>query len=301
VADAFNHNHVSANLLDSGATGRTIVRCATLSALWDYIGYKNDAGYVIIHGDAPASVTAGQVAIGGGEVWASGIGKFGNRVQLSSAGGTAFLQGYVLDGAAAYAPLRIMGTAIAIEPESNPLIIHGTAPSSVSAGQVAIGGGLVKSYLGYQACTAGSDTVAGASYFAYLDPANGRGAIWQLNAARGLDLWMHNDMDWLKTLRVSKDGISTFYGDIKATTAGKGLFIAEGSNAKMGQVTLVAGTATVSTTAVNANSRIFLTAVNAGVASVMRVSAITNGTSFVITASSGSDTSVVNWIIIDAA
>jgi hypothetical protein len=56
--------------------------------------------------------------------------------------------------------------------------------------------------------------------------------------------------------------------DVKVTVAGKGLFVKEGSNAKMGTAVLSSGTAVVSTTAVTATSRIFLTAQSLGTVSV---------------------------------
>jgi hypothetical protein len=91
-------------------------------------------------------------------------------------------------------------------------------------------------------------------------------------------------------------------GDLIASAAGKGIKIKEGSNAKMGTATLVGGTTTVNTTAVAANSRIFLTSQSdGGTVGFQRVSARTAGTSFTITSSSGSDTSTVAWIIFDPA
>lgn len=91
-------------------------------------------------------------------------------------------------------------------------------------------------------------------------------------------------------------------GNFKVTVAGKGIFIKEGSNARMGISTLTAGSVVVSTTAVAANSRIFLTNnVNGGTAGFLRVSAISAGTSFTITSSSGTDTSQIAWLIIDPA
>lgn len=93
-------------------------------------------------------------------------------------------------------------------------------------------------------------------------------------------------------------------GNLKIGTAGKGLFVKEGSNAKMGTVTLAAGTATVSTTAVTASSRIFLTAQSLGTVSVgqgLAVSAVVAGTSFTIKSQSASDTSVVAWMMVEPA
>jgi hypothetical protein len=90
--------------------------------------------------------------------------------------------------------------------------------------------------------------------------------------------------------------------DLRIASIGRGLEIAEGSNAKMGLATLVAGTVTVSTTAVAANSRIFLTAQSTGgTAGALRISARSAGTSFTITSTSGTDTSTVAWHIVGPA
>lgn len=67
-----------------------------------------------------------------------------------------------------------------------------------------------------------------------------------------------------------------------------------------GTATLVAGTVTVATTAVTASSRIFLTTnTPGGTPGWLQVSARTAGTSFTILSSSGTDTSVVAWQIIE--
>lgn len=77
------------------------------------------------------------------------------------------------------------------------------------------------------------------------------------------------------------------------------LKISEGGN-RMGVVTLVSGQATVSTSQVAANSRIFLTQQqDGGTPGAVRVSSRTVGTSFVIKSTSASDTSVVAWLIVD--
>lgn len=90
--------------------------------------------------------------------------------------------------------------------------------------------------------------------------------------------------------------------DFKITTAGKGLFVKEGANAKMGQAVLVGGTVTVNTTAVTANSRIQLThAVVGGTIGIVSVGTITAATSFVINSSNPLDTSTINWFIIEPA
>lgn len=87
-----------------------------------------------------------------------------------------------------------------------------------------------------------------------------------------------------------------------AGVAGGGLLIKEGSNAKMGVATLVGGTVTVNTTAVTANSRIYLTSqADGGTVGFQRISARVAATSFTITSSSGTDTSTVAWMIVEPA
>ncbi len=85
-------------------------------------------------------------------------------------------------------------------------------------------------------------------------------------------------------------------------TAGKGIQIKEGGTAaKMGSVALTAGAATVSTTAVTASSRIFVTSnADGGTPGWLRVDARNTGSgTFHIQSSSASDTSTVAWVIIE--
>lgn len=92
-------------------------------------------------------------------------------------------------------------------------------------------------------------------------------------------------------------------GNLKIDAVGSGIFIKEGSNARMGVATLVAGTVTVNTTAVTANSRILLTRQNhAGtVTGAVDVTARVAATSFTITSENAADTSDVAWLIIEPA
>jgi hypothetical protein len=81
--------------------------------------------------------------------------------------------------------------------------------------------------------------------------------------------------------------------------AGNGLKIPEGSDAKMGTATLVGGTVTVANTSVAANSRIFLTVSAAsGTQGHLRTTK-SAGASFTITSTSASETSTVDWLIVD--
>lgn len=82
-----------------------------------------------------------------------------------------------------------------------------------------------------------------------------------------------------------------------------GLNVGTGTNIaqiKHGRATLVGGTVTVSDTTVTANSRIFVSsAVDGGTPGWLRVSARVAGASFTILSSSGTDTSQVDWMIIN--
>jgi hypothetical protein len=89
-------------------------------------------------------------------------------------------------------------------------------------------------------------------------------------------------------------------GSFDVSTAGQGLRVAEGSNAKQGTAVLVAGSVVVANTSVTATSRIFVTSqVDGGTPGFLRVSARTAGTSFTITSSSGTDTSTVAYEIFE--
>jgi hypothetical protein len=89
-------------------------------------------------------------------------------------------------------------------------------------------------------------------------------------------------------------------GNIGTSTAGKGFSVKEGTNAKMGVTSLVAGTKVVSTTAVTANSRIFCFGqLDGGTPAFIRITGRTAGTSFTIASASGADTSTVAWILFE--
>jgi hypothetical protein len=78
-----------------------------------------------------------------------------------------------------------------------------------------------------------------------------------------------------------------------------GISLDEGTNKTMGVVTLSSGTATVNTTKVTSVSRIYLTSQSGATVASYRISARSAGTSFTITSSSGSDTNVIAWHIIE--
>jgi hypothetical protein len=82
--------------------------------------------------------------------------------------------------------------------------------------------------------------------------------------------------------------------------AGKPVYPTGAADAVVGTATLVGGTVTVSTTSVTASSKIFLSRNTAGgTVGDLRQGTIVAGTSFVINSASGTDTSTVNWWIVN--
>lgn len=102
---------------------------------------------------------------------------------------------------------------------------------------------------------------------------------------------------------MQSDGDVSMYGtNFTLGTVGGGLRVKEGTNARMGVATLAAGTVVVANTSVTANTRIFLTSQTSGAApGAVRVSARTAGTSFTISSTSGTDTSVVAYFLMEPA
>jgi hypothetical protein len=110
------------------------------------------------------------------------------------------------------------------------------------------------------------------------------------------------------TITATLGNITATNGNFVLGTAGNKLnstsvatTTAAGANS-FGTVALVAGTATVATTAVTASSMIFLTCQALGtvvVPSALCVSSKTAGTNFIITASQGTDTSTIAWFIVN--
>lgn len=96
-------------------------------------------------------------------------------------------------------------------------------------------------------------------------------------------------------------GTFNVFGALGVGTAGQTLSVKSGTNAKAGTTAaMTAGSVTVSTTAVTANSVIVASLKTAGgTVGAPFVGTITPGTSFVLKSTSGTDTSVYNWIILE--
>jgi hypothetical protein len=151
------------------------------------------------------------------------------------------------------------------------------------------------------------------SYNSWLryDKTNGKLYVWRNEAWAALDVsitdggttvYLTSTSDRLAIGATSATEKLDVTGNIRLTTAGNKLKIATGSNASVGTSTLVGGTVTVSTTAVATGSLIYVSRnTSGGTAGHLNApsASIVNGTSFVINSSSGTDTSTVNWWIVN--
>lgn len=107
----------------------------------------------------------------------------------------------------------------------------------------------------------------------------------------------------VSTLGTALSRLTSVYATLlSGTTVEAGLLKldATGADASMGKATLVAGTVTVNTTRVKTGSYIQLTAIGTTNAGHLGVGTIVDGTSFVISSSSGTDVREVFWEIKEA-
>lgn len=109
--------------------------------------------------------------------------------------------------------------------------------------------------------------------------------------------------NWSQIISADSSGNVSINGNLSLTTAGNKINIATGTNASVGTSSaMTAGTIVVNTTAVTANSIIFVSyntlAGTTGSVSAPSASRVP-GTSFTITSSSNTDTSTVNWWIVN--
>jgi hypothetical protein len=94
--------------------------------------------------------------------------------------------------------------------------------------------------------------------------------------------------------------VSLATADLDIATIGRGLQIAEGSNARMGVATLVAGTVTVANTTITGVTRIIYSVQSAGgTQGFLRIASRTIGTNFTITSTNAADTSTVAWVLFE--
>ena len=123
----------------------------------------------------------------------------------------------------------------------------------------------------------------------FLD--NGFDAVLNINSASENGSYSAKYISTFNNTLDDGSGNVTFAGHLNLTA---------GTDKTVGQATLSAGTVTVDNTSVTASSLIFLTNAGAsGTVGTLSVGTITAGTSFVINSSSSTDTSKVNWLIVN--
>lgn len=111
--------------------------------------------------------------------------------------------------------------------------------------------------------------------------------------------------DWASgpTLKAGEIGLDTTKGIMKVgdgSTAFASLATLNGGQIRTGQTTLVGGTKVVADPAITANSKVFLSVHSVGgTAGWLQQSNRTPGTSFTILSSSGTDTSVIDYLIVE--
>jgi hypothetical protein len=135
-----------------------------------------------------------------------------------------------------------------------------------------------------------STIISGDTFSRYIVDSNG-GQQWGSGAATQ-DCFLS---------RQGANILQVLAADLDIATAGKGLRIKEGSNAKMGTAT-ANGTSevTVMTSAVTSSSRILLTAQTAGAGpGTLYVSSRSGGSSFGFKSTNAADTSTVAWLIVE--
>lgn len=111
------------------------------------------------------------------------------------------------------------------------------------------------------------------------------------------------------TLTLTIGNATLTNGNLLFGTAGKGLSIKAGANARIGQATLVLGTSVVVNTSVTANTRFSLTrsSINASVALGVFEAVANPGVGFTINARNAAaavevaDLSIVDWVLVESA
>lgn len=226
--------------------------------------------------------------------WASN-----NFIIQTEAGGTGTIRGFTFSGMAS--TLNVGSDAI--------------GSSAITARRDSTGSGFIFAVTSSQltSSSAAQNAITVATKVLQTGTASYRG-IWVTpwisskgsNGALLMDLGTNTAINASGThttkFNVDDSGNVTATGNLSLTAAGNKISIATGTNASVGTATLVGGTVTVSTTAVTASSKIFLTDATTGVLTNIgtpTVGTVTAGTSFVINSSNVLDTSNINWLIIN--
>lgn len=236
----------------------------------------------------------------------------GAGVQLSITGGTAAGTGaggaVNISGAAAAGGSANSGGAVSLtsgasilKAGTNTSVIGGVGGSGTSTG-FAGGNTIVQAGNGGAGVTTGGtggNNIYNAGTGGSGSP-NGAGGYHSFLVAATTSL---SEVVRMTSTAVTFTGVSLTVnsGQIQAATAGFGLTVKSGTNAKAGLATLGAGgTVNVSTTAVTANSIIMFSpqVISAGRIELNNIAA---GSGFTILSTNSSDTTIVAWMIVELA
>jgi hypothetical protein len=220
---------------------------------------------------------------------------------------TNLANGTATNDAAAFGQIPVAGTTAGTYAAGNDSRITGALQTS--GGTMA---GTVGSALAGAANVAYSALVTGDAFDRFRSYSDGKLEWGPGNVTRDTNLYrsaagaLKTDSFFLMGGSGQANGqITVFTATAKglvAGTAGGGLAIKEGTNARLGVSTLSAGTVTVANTSVTSTTRIFLQRVSGAAANFGHLTYTINaGVSFTVTSSNASDTSVFNWHLVEPA
>lgn len=274
--------------ISASVYGVAIGKGETAGARGVSIGRSNTSGsYGVCIGASPAAMSAGAYATCVGyrcNASASKTSGVGSFCRATASGASSF--GYNNNNTGTY------GLCAGAENTNNSNYGIAVGRNSDVTNDQGIAIGVNNTTSGYRAGTFGSTCTASASN------------SWAVgkSVTNATTNSVEIGPDNTNKVRVSSAGLTILAGNAIIDTAGKGLNIKEGANARQGIATLIGGTLTVATTAVTANSRIFLTHQNnSGVVGFVTISARTAATDFTILSSNALDTSDIAWVILEPA
>lgn len=197
-----------------------------------------------------------------------------------------------VSGAAVFGGALTLGAAEAtiVKDASNEriAIAGGTSAAAASGAMIRLNGSTYSGANGFLDLFAGSQS-------------NAKIRMEAMGSSGTIDMSTNSALRWVLESDGDFAGDATNGGNLIIARAGRGLHIKEGSNARMGQSTLTAGSVVVANTSVTASTRVFLSrATSGGTAGHLSVT-ISAGVSFTISSSSGTDTSTINWLLVEAA
>lgn len=224
---------------------------------------------------------------------------------------TSLIQGYTYNSSTGAISIAAGGTnqSITLTPSGSGVL---TTPNSIYVGRttgtrrvevggVAFGANQSNGYRIATIATLGTSGYVAADFLLKSDGAGSfRGAVEILPNGTGSTTEVFS---W------TTGGLTVQAGDLAVNTAGRGLKIKSGSNAKKGTATLINGVVTVSNTSVASGSQVIITrgAVNASTAIGFATVSKSAGVSFTVTSRKSDmttetgDQSSLEWMMVDEA